>query len=540
MDITAGGVVIGPKVLANGPVATVHAGHLANTDTEVAVKMFADRFDRDTTARLDRERQALNSVRSVHSILLVDGLVDHPDGRSGVRMELCPGSLAGLLNAGDAALAVSEVLSIGLTVATALAAAHRVGVVHGGVTPHNVLYRRSGEFVLADFGLALRERFPRDPMHALEYTAPETLRDDTRSTASDLYGLGAVLYAALTGAPPFPRRLGQAPGERILRVLREQVPPIHRAGVPAELSDVIGRLLAKDPADRPPDAVGVATLFEELHRAMSAPQADQQALPGQVPATAPTGPDRDEPTSSDDAGDLPGDKQGDVDGSVDLDDFDFDDFAGLAGSQPSGPEPDRSSQPNASDAPDVPPTPTVAASPAVPDAALPDAAAPAPASRVLVYTTGGSDPAGRSKQVRTRWRPALLFGLGAIVVGLTVVPMLLRQDGPKQPAAPPTVTEGPAQAPAAAQPPQVNLELAPPVDRNSHVELTWRADGDLDFAVVVAGERIDTMVLVANRQRTMRVPVDPTRKYCFQVRATDGRHIYTTEPIPIRGARCKL
>ena len=104
-------------------------------------------------------------------------------------------------------------------------------VLHGGVTPHNVLYRASG-FVLADFGQALRRQFPRDPTHAVEYTAPETLRDDTLSPASDLYGLGAVLFAVLTGAPPFPRRTGQQPGERILQVLREPVPPISGPHVP--------------------------------------------------------------------------------------------------------------------------------------------------------------------------------------------------------------------------------------------------------------------------------------------------------------------
>jgi eukaryotic-like serine/threonine-protein kinase len=48
------------------------------------------------------------------------------------------------------------------------------------------------------------------------------------------------------------------------------------------------------------------------------------------------------------------------------------------------------------------------------------------------------------------------------------------------------------------------------------------------------------MVLVANRQRELSVPVDRARKYCFQVRATDSRNIYTSEPVPVRGARCGL
>ncbi|WP_238017826.1 serine/threonine-protein kinase [Dactylosporangium sp. AC04546] len=466
MSSETGGVVIGPRALATGPVATVYAGQLADSGAEIAVKLFADRFDRDTAARLDRERRALGTVRAVRSILPVDGVVDHPDGRSGVHMELCRGSLAEVLAARDA-LPLRDVLRLGSTVATALAAAHRVGVVHGGVTPHNVLYRRSGDLVLADFGLALRERFPRDLVQALEYTAPETLRDSARSEASDLYGLGAVLYAAVTGTPPFSRRTGQPPGERILRVLREQVPPIRREDVPAELADLVGRLLAKDPADRPPDAASVVAVFERLSGG---------APPVEAPATTPAGSD-------------------------DLDDFDFDDF--------DGPDPG-------------------------PD---PDAASAVPASRKLVYTTGGGD---RSKPPRARGRPALFIGLGVVVAGLTVVPIVLSQDGPEPVVSPPAVVAASARATPSNDASKVNLRLAPPVDQGSHVQLTWQADGDLDFAVVVAGERIDTMVLVANRQRTMRVPVDPTRRYCFQVRATDGRQVYTTEPLPIRGASCKL
>ena len=72
----------------------------------------------------------------------------------------------------------------------------------------------------------------------------------------------------MTGAAPFPRRTGQQPGERILQVLREQVAPVRDALVPAELSDVVTRLLAKDPSHRPQEASALAELFENLRRAM--------------------------------------------------------------------------------------------------------------------------------------------------------------------------------------------------------------------------------------------------------------------------------
>ncbi|TVT17407.1 protein kinase, partial [Amycolatopsis rhizosphaerae] len=263
MSVESCEVVAGLKLLAEGPVATVYAGQWGGA--EVAVKVFGEGFDRETTASFDRERKALDTLRAERAILPADGVTELPDGRSGVRMELCRGSLGGLLGSGKA-LAVRDALAVGWTVAAALAAAHQVGVVHGGVTPHNVLYRQSGELTLADFGLALRRRFPRDPMHTVEYAAPESLREDTLSVTSDLYGLGAVVFAALTGAPPFPHRTGQQPGERILQVLRDPVPPLDVPGIPPGLSEVVGRLLAKDPADRPQDAVVVAELFERMYR----------------------------------------------------------------------------------------------------------------------------------------------------------------------------------------------------------------------------------------------------------------------------------
>ncbi|WAL67839.1 protein kinase [Amycolatopsis cynarae] len=473
MSVESCEVVAGLRLLAEGPVATVYAGQWGGA--EVAVKVFGEGFDRETTASFDRERKALDSLRAERAILPADGVIALPDGRSGVRMELCRGSLAGLLGSGKV-LAVRDALAVGWTVAAALAAAHQVGVVHGGVTPHNVLYRQSGELTLADFGVALRRRFPRDPMHTVEYAAPESLREDTLSVTSDLYGLGAVVFAALTGAPPFPRRTGQQPGERILQVLRDPVPPLDVPGIPPGLSEVVGRLLAKDPADRPQDAVVVAELFERMYRS-EAGHNDVEA--------------------------------------------EFDDFAG-----------------------------TAQAAPPPPPSALPSEPVRAQGGRTLVRTFGGPERSRGDKAQRPGRRPAVLAGLGAAIAALTVVPVITTLNGSTdQGAAPAAATAGTSAdtstVPSSPQPsspaePDVNLVLAPPNDQGTQVQLTWSAGADLDFAVVVAGERLTTTVLMAGRQHTKAVPVDPARKYCFQIRGTDGTHIYSGDPVPIRGAHCNL
>jgi hypothetical protein len=366
-------------------------------------------------------------------------------------------------------------------------------VVHGGVTPHNVLFRRSGEPVLGDFGLALRERYARDPMHALEYTAPETLRDDTRSAASDLYGLGAVLYAMLTGAPPFPRRTGQAPGERILRVLRDPVPPVQ--AVPGELSELVSLLLAKDPAARPADAARVAAWFDHV-------RGRSTAVPPALNPLAPPAAQRD---------------------------TDFDSFAGRADTVPPQQFPAQQLPPH------QPPPPQV-----------PVAQAPPPPGRTLVYSVSG---AAQEKQGRRAGRWKVVAGVGACLVAAGVTAAVLTLGGndstgaDQSPAAsrPPATTAAPATtAPESGAAPDIGLAVTEVNDLGDRVELTWSADGELDFSVVVAGENIDTMVLVANRKREMTVPVDQGRKYCFQVRATDSREIYTSDPVPIRGATCAL
>lgn len=461
MSVDSGCAVSDLRPLAQGPVATVYVGRAADTGAEVAVKMFAERMDRDTRAGFDRERVALESLRTLRSVLLVDDTVEDTGGRWGVRMELCQGSLAGRLDAG-AGLTVRQALAVGSAVATALAAAHRAGVVHGAVTPHNVLYRQSGEIALADFGLALRQRFPRDPLHVLEYTAPETLRDDLHSTASDLYGLGAVLYAALTGTPPFARQAGQQRDERILQMLREQAPPITAPGVPAELTDTIRRLLAKDPQDRPPDAAGLAELFASMRE--------------RLPAHA--------------------------------DDYDFDDFTAV------GP------LPGVAD-PIDPPT------------------EPIRLGRTEIYNFDGAKESTKDVKVRARRRRIGLLTGGLAVALLVAVPLVFLRGNSTEPsqsaAAPPPTMPAVTQASAA---PAVHVVLAPPADRGNTVGLSWTADGDLDFAVVVAGDHVNTMTLLAYRQHTMQVPVDPNRGYCFQIRGTDGQHVYTSQPMPIRGAQC--
>jgi serine/threonine protein kinase len=225
------------------------------------LKVYPQPLDRRTYSGVEVEQAKLAGLRSAPSIVRVESLDDLPDGRTGLRMEFCPQSLPDLVASGP--LPIGDVIVLGQILSSVLAEAHDAGLVHGGVTPSNVLERSSGQPALSDFGLALRLRFPRDLMADAAYTAPEVLREGELSEAADVYGLGAVLYLALTGRPPFPARTGEPPDGVVLRVLREPPAEVTGRDVPPALSGLLLRMMAKEP-DARPDAAAVVGEFEAL------------------------------------------------------------------------------------------------------------------------------------------------------------------------------------------------------------------------------------------------------------------------------------
>lgn len=287
----------GPVPLGDGPVARVFAGVHPATGDAYALKVFPARLDRRTRHRVRAELARLTAVRDTAALLVADGVEEAADGRAALRMELCAQSLPELI-ASFGPLSTEDTVALGGALARALAAVHGAGLVHGGVTPGNVLFRASGEPVLSDAGPALREAFPRDRVLAAGQLAPETVRDGTVTERSDLYGLGAVMYLALAGRSPHRGPAGERPDERLLRVLDSPAPAPPRAGLPPELDELITALLAKEPSDRPRDA---ATVLRRLD-ALRAPTAEDGPSPVPTPPPsrqAPAPPPEAPPSPSD-------------------------------------------------------------------------------------------------------------------------------------------------------------------------------------------------------------------------------------------------
>ncbi|MGC4812019.1 protein kinase domain-containing protein [Micromonospora sp. DT228] len=222
----------------------------------VAIKVLAGQLAADPQLRATIQREARAAARLTHPH--VTQVYDYAEATlaGGVVvpylvMELVDGhNLADRLRNGP--LPWPEAVRVAGQIAAALAAAHRIGVVHRDVKPGNVMLTDTGAKVL-DFGIAalggLDGQSGEPLMGTPAYFAPERLTAGPPDPASDVYALGALLYRTLTGQAPLPVQSW----EDALEVHRRgtPVPPLRVPGLPADIAELTLACLAANPADRP-------------------------------------------------------------------------------------------------------------------------------------------------------------------------------------------------------------------------------------------------------------------------------------------------
>lgn len=238
---------------------------------EVAVKELRTYTDAsspelaDLRVRMQREARAAARV-SHPGVIAVHDVTEH-EGRPVIVMELIDGPSLDDVLGGRGVLDPREAAGIGAKVLQALAAAHAAGVLHRDVKPGNVLLAHDGRVVLTDFGIAAMD----DPgdgksthltrsgelVGSLDYLAPERAQGQEPGPASDVWALGATLYAAVEGASPFRRT---STWSTLSAIVQEPLPEPRRAG---ELGPVLAQLMHKDPAQRP-DAQAAAQLLSAV------------------------------------------------------------------------------------------------------------------------------------------------------------------------------------------------------------------------------------------------------------------------------------
>jgi len=239
--------------IGRGGMATVYKAYQRNLDRYVAVKV----LDPDLVetegfiTRFEREARAVAKLRHRNILTVFDY------GRQGnvfylVTEYVRGGTLIARLGwPQDLAYAANIVSQVG----DALAHAHRQGMIHRDVKPGNILMVEEDWPLLSDFGLA---KMVEDSLNLTasgasvgtpQYMSPEQAQSLEVDRRSDIYSLGAVLYEAVTGRPPFGT---DAPMAVILRHINEPLTPPHtlRSDLPKEMEHVILKALAKSPADR--------------------------------------------------------------------------------------------------------------------------------------------------------------------------------------------------------------------------------------------------------------------------------------------------
>jgi hypothetical protein len=238
-------------------------------DRPVAVKILREHLaDPELAGRFRREARI--AARLQHPGITVVHDVGFDNGQPFIIMELLHGrDLAAILEETPDGLPIDAVVSLTIQAAEALGAAHAGHVVHRDLKPANLFVLDDGQLKICDFGIA---RAIDSTAHLTAtgqvigtpaYMSPEQWRGEEVDERSDLYSLGCVLYALLTGQPPFAegqphaimyQHLSSAPASP--RTIRPDVPP--------ELDHLVLELLTKDPAGRPTDVGHVIAALQAL------------------------------------------------------------------------------------------------------------------------------------------------------------------------------------------------------------------------------------------------------------------------------------
>jgi Protein kinase domain/GAF domain len=267
-DIRIGEMVGGYRVeamLGAGGMGYVYRA-AGRGDAQVAIKLIKREMAADATFRRRFEREAAIARGTSHPNLVpVLDVGEHEGVPYMVQRFVGNGTLADRV-ARHGQLPLADVVRVCLQVAGALDALHAGGVIHRDLKPANILFDEDEVAYLTDFGLAkygegtLLTR-PGQALGSINYMAPEQVRGDDVSAATDVYGLGCTVFECVTGVPLFADREGMD----VLYAQLDADPPDPRAAqpeLPEEAGAVILRALAKDPDTRPQSASEFANEFD--------------------------------------------------------------------------------------------------------------------------------------------------------------------------------------------------------------------------------------------------------------------------------------
>ncbi|WP_300676556.1 Stk1 family PASTA domain-containing Ser/Thr kinase [Nocardioides sp.] len=260
--------------IARGGMATVYEAHDRRLDRIVAVKVMHAGMgdDKAYAARFVREARAAARLDHPNVVQVFDQGDD--DGTLFLVMELVRGTTLRDQMSHGAPLSPTRALALTVPVLSALAAAHRAGLIHRDIKPENVLIADDGRIKVADFGLA--RAVTAETQHTstgvligtVSYIAPEIVSNGRADQRSDVYSVGVMLYELLTGRKPHE---GDSPIQVAYKHVHEDVPAPSALvpDIPPYVDALVARATARDPDLRPADAAVMLRQSQRVAQALA-------------------------------------------------------------------------------------------------------------------------------------------------------------------------------------------------------------------------------------------------------------------------------
>lgn len=282
------------RVVGSGGMATIYAAIDLRLDRQVAVKIMHSHLAQDEqfVSRFIREAKAAASLSHPNIVAVLDqGWNQGGSPCVFIVMELIEGATLRDYLIEQGSLSPERALSIITPVASALSAAHKLGIVHRDIKPENILVSKEGRIKIADFGLArgvlLGNTMTAESsviLGSVSYLSPEQVQRGVADARSDIYSLGIVLFEILTGQKPYQ---GEDPVQVAIKHVNERVPAPStlKPGLSVEIDQLVLSATDIDPDKRPRDAVVMLEKLRELSEKLD-PRKRQLSLELDLPPLA--------------------------------------------------------------------------------------------------------------------------------------------------------------------------------------------------------------------------------------------------------------
>lgn len=243
------------KKLGIGGMATVYLAKDLTLERSVAIKILRSDFSKDPAFRERFRQEAKAAANLTHSNIVTIHDFGFDQDRLFIIMEFVPGTTLKDLIEERGRLTIGETIHLIVQACAGIGYAHRAGLVHCDIKPHNILVSPDKRVKVTDFGIAraLASIHPGEQTDIVwgspQYFSPEQATGNAPSPASDVYGLGVILYEMLTGQLPFSAQTSA----ELARLHHKMAPPPPRQINPAispNLEHIILKVLSKEPSAR--------------------------------------------------------------------------------------------------------------------------------------------------------------------------------------------------------------------------------------------------------------------------------------------------